>query len=184
MRWGYKVVKGSSGCPSINTLILHSLVVRKGNIEGTSKPEVVVGCWCGKDGTHLPSSDGAPVILSSFLWISSSLGPITQDAEAEKGRKTWGMGWASRHVFNQACLNSLVVAKIHVPLILCGFLCHFVKVPRLPLVCTSLDWSSGQQQGSVEGSRKLPLSLHHCRARLLSFGAPGILWHGRLCRGK
>lgn len=37
MRWAYKVVKGSSGCPSINTLILHSLVVRKGNIEGTSK---------------------------------------------------------------------------------------------------------------------------------------------------
>lgn len=173
MRWGYKVVKGSSGCPSINTLILHSLVVRKGNIEGTSKPEVVVGCWCGKDGTHLPSSDGAPVILSSCLWISSRLGPITQDTEAEKGRKTWGMGRASRHIFNQACLSSLVAAKIHVPLILCGFLCHFVKVPHLPsLVCTSLGWSSGQQQGSVEESRKLPLSLHHCRARLLVLWCP------------
>ena len=64
---GYKVVKGSSGCPSINTLILHSLIVRKGNVEGIPKPEVVVGSWCGKDGTHLPSSDGVPDTLSSSL---------------------------------------------------------------------------------------------------------------------
>ena len=159
---GYKVVKGSSGCPSINTLILHSLIIRKGNIEGTPKPEVVVGSWCGKDGTHLPSSDGAPDTLSSSLWISSRLGIITQDAEAEKGRKTWDMGWASGHIFNQACLNSLVAAKINVPLILCGFLCHSVKVPcLLSLVCPPglMQWSAARKRGRVLEVAALALSL-------------------------
>lgn len=66
-----------------------------------------------------------------------------------------------------------MAAKINVPLILGGFLCHSVKAPRLlPLVCPSLDGCGGQQQGSAAGSWKLPLQLPHCRALRLVLWCP------------
>lgn len=105
---------------------------------------LVVGSCCGKDGTQVPSSDGALDIVPLSLRIGSRLGLNTKDAEAEKGRENLGHGLSQQKHFQSSCLNSPVATRINVPLILCGFLClescHFVKAPPfLSLICPSLD---------------------------------------------
>lgn len=129
------MIRGSAGYLR-SILILHGLIIRKGNAEGAWEPRSSGwASWCRKVSTP---------VSSSSLRISSRLGPKTENAEPEKGREDLRDGQSLQKYLQSACLNSLVATEINVPFILCGFLCcgscHFVKVPFFfSLVCPTLD---------------------------------------------